>query len=58
MTTINDVRVFNSKVNYHNGEDMGPGLAVLVDLDLTESQTWQVADKIRNALEGVKLIDE
>jgi len=31
---------------------------VLIDQELTESQTWQVADAMRDALEGLKLRDD
>jgi len=57
--TVKLVRVFESKSNYHNGEDIGPGFAVLVDLHPTTShQKWQIAQAIRYALEGIVLEDE
>jgi len=56
---IKSVRVFESKSNYHNGEDIGPGFAVVVDpLPTTEHQKWQVAQAIIYALGNLILEDE
>ena len=56
---IKKVHVFESTVNYHNGEDIGPGFAVIVDpAPTTSHQTWQIAQKIRYALEDLVLEDE
>ena len=53
------VKVFGSKSNYRNGEDIGPGFAVIVDPLLTTGhQKWQVAQAIRYALEDLVLEDE
>ena len=57
--TIKTVKVFDSKSNYHNGEDIGPGFAVIVDPQPTTlHQKWQVAQAIRYALENLVLEDE
>ena len=56
---IKTVKVFDSKSNYHNGEDMGAGFVVIVDqLPTTGHQKWQVAQAIRYALENLVLEDE
>ena len=56
---IKTVTVFGSKSNYHNGEDIGSGFAVIVDpLPTTGHQKWQVAQAIRYALENLVLEDE
>ena len=56
---IKTVKVFESKSNYHNGEDIGPGFVVIVDpLPTTEHQKWQVAQATRYALENLVLEDE
>ena len=56
---IKTVKVFDSKSNYHNGEDIGSGFAVIVDPLLTIGhQKWQVAQAIRYALEDLVLEDE
>jgi len=56
---IKSVRTFESKSNYHNGEDLGPGIAVIIDpLPTTGHQKWQVAQAIRYALEDLVLEDE
>ena len=56
---IKTVKVFDSKSNYHNGEDIGTGFAVIVDpLPTTEHQKWQVAQAIKYALENLVLEDE
>ena len=55
---IKSVRVFESESNYHNGDDIGAGFAVIVDpLPTTSHQKWQVAQKIRYALEDLVLED-
>jgi len=55
MSKINNVRVFNSTVNYHNGTDVGAGFAVLLDPPVTdEFQIREIADKIKYALEGLQ----
>lgn len=57
--TIEFVRIFESKSNYHNGEDIGAGFAVIVDpLPATGRQKWQIAQKIRDCLDGIVLEDE
>ena len=57
--SIKTVKVFDSKSNYHNGEDIGPGFAVIVDPQITTGhQKWQVAQAIRYALENLVLKDE
>ena len=56
---IKTVKVFESKSNYHNGEDIGPVFVVIVDpLPTTEHQKWQVAQATRYALENLVLEDE
>ena len=56
---IQIVRVFESTVNYHNGEDIGPGFAVIVDpIPTTSHQKLKVAKKIQDALDGLVLGDE
>ena len=55
---IKTVKVFESKSNYHNGEDIGPGFVVIVDpLPTTERQKWQVAQATRYAFENLVLED-
>ena len=56
---IKTVKVFDSKSNYHCGEDIGSGFAVIVDPLLTNGhQKWQVAQAIRYVLEDLVLEDE
>lgn len=56
---IQKVRVYESKSNYHNGEDIGPGFVVIVDpAPTTSHQKWQVAQKIRYALDDLVLEDK
>ena len=56
---IKTVKVFDSQSNYHNGEDIGSGFAVIVDpLPTTGHQKWQVAQAIRYALENLELENE
>lgn len=55
---IKNIKVYESNVNYHNGENIGPGFAVMIDKELTKSQVWQVADAIKYALEGLVLKED
>jgi len=56
---IENVQVFQSNVNYHDGRDIGPGFALIINPHPTnEYQVWQIAQKIWDVLEGMKLEDE
>ena len=56
---IKTVNVFDSKANYHNGDNLGPGVVVIVDPSpKSEHQKWQIAQAVRYALEGLVLEDE
>jgi hypothetical protein len=55
MPKVENVQVFNSKINYHNGTDIGAGFAVFFDPPITDKfQIWEIADKIKYALEGLQ----
>ena len=59
MNKIKNIEVFNSTVNHHDGKDIGPGFAVIIDPHPTsEGDIFKVAQAIRNVLEGLKLEDE
>ena len=59
MNKIKSVRVFNSEINYHNGENIGPGFGIVIDPHPTsDDDIFRVAQAIRNVLEGLKLEDE
>ena len=56
---IETVQIFNSKVNYKNGKDLGPGLAVIIKPNtLTDKDKDKIAQAISNILVGMKLEDE
>ena len=56
MSKIQNVRVFNSSVNFHDGTDIGPGFGVIIEPHPTsEDDIFKVAQAIRYALEGLKL---
>ena len=59
INIIKTVKVFESKSNYHNGEDIGSGFVVIVDpMPTTGHQKWQVAQATKYALENLILEDE
>lgn len=57
-TVIKNVTVAQSTVIGADGKDRGSGLAIQTDPpleSLTEHQVWQLAQAIRNKLEGMPL---
>ena len=59
MTKIETVSIYHSSVNYHNGEDIGPGFGVILDPHPTsEGDVFKIAQAISSALEGLVLNDE
>jgi len=51
MDKIKSVRVFNSENNIHKGENIGPGLTVIIDpMPVDEGDITQIGDDIRAAV--------
>jgi len=48
---IKSVRVFNSETNIYGGENIGPGLAVIIEpMPTDEADITQIGDDIRAAV--------
>ena len=48
MPKIKSVRVFNSAINIHNGENIGPGFGVIIEpMPTDESDIIQITDDIK-----------
>jgi len=51
MPPIKSVRVFNSENNIYKGENIGPGLTVIIDpMPTDEADITQIGDDIRAAV--------
>ena len=51
MSPIISVRIFTSETNIFEGENVGPGLAVIVDpMPTDEADITQIGDDIRTAV--------
>ena len=51
MPNIERVRIFTSETNVFNGENVGPGLAVIIDpMPENEADIIQIGDDIRTAV--------
>ena len=52
---IESVRIFTSETNVFNGENVGPGLAVIIDpMPTDEADITQIGDDIKAAVQAYK----